>query len=288
MTSRKSPWREAVVYQIYPWTFNEDKQRKQRGHGSLKGVIDKLDYLNNLGIDAIWLSPFYDSPMIDGGYDISDYLNVHPDFGSMDDFDTLVAGCHERGIRVMIDYIPNHSSDKHVWFEKSRHRERGFEDWYIWHPGKIGEDGERLPPNNWASVFSASNRRARDHGQMPWLAPDEWTPYKSAWTFDEVRGEYYLHSFAKEQPDLNWSNVFVREAMKEVVRFWIRKGVDGFRVDAINYIGKNMDFVDEDIYKQYTEEKFRNPFDQLQRYHSSGYPDALHRYVWELCQFYHQ
>lgn len=284
MTSRKSPWREAVVYQIYPWTFNEDKSRAQRGHGSLRGVIEKIDYLKNLGVDAIWLSPFYDSPMVDGGYDISDYLKVHPDFGTMDDFDELTAECHRQGIRVMVDFIPNHSSNKHEWFEKSRRREHGFEDWYIWHPGSIDDDNRRLPPNNWGSVFSASNRKARNRGEMPWLGPNDLTPYKSAWTFDDVRGEYYLHSFAEQQPDLNWSNVFVREAMREVMRFWIRKGVDGFRVDAINYIGKNMDFPDEEPDSQYNEEHYRNPFDQLQRHNSSGYPDTLHRYVWELSQ----
>jgi alpha-glucosidase len=284
MTSRKSPWREAVVYQIYPWTFNEDGERDQRGHGSLKGIIEKLDYLHDLGVDAIWLSPFYDSPMVDGGYDIRDYTAIHPDFGNMTDFEAMVNACHERGIRVMVDFIPNHSSDKHQWFEKSRNREPGFEDWYIWHPGNMDENGERTPPNNWASVFSASNRKARDRGEMPWLSDGDWTPYVSAWTYDDTRGEYYLHSFAKEQPDLNWSNVFVREAMKEVIRFWMRKGVDGFRVDAINYVGKNMEFPDEEINKTYSEDTFYNPFDQLRRYNASGYPDALHQYVWELCE----
>lgn len=284
MTSQKSPWREAVIYQIYPWTFNEDKIRTPRGHGSLQGVIDRLDYLKELGVDALWLSPFYASPMVDGGYDISDYMAIHPDFGTMQDFVELVTGCHERGMRIMIDYIPNHSSNKHAWFEKSRHRERGFEEWYIWHPGRRTESGERLPPNNWASVFSASNRKARDRGEMPWLNEGDFTPYKSAWTFDDVRGEYYLHSFAAEQPDLNWSNPFVREAMKEILRYWIRLGVDGFRVDAVNYIGKNMTFPDEAVNKTYSEALFRNPFDQLLRQHSSGYPDALHQYVWEICQ----
>lgn len=284
MTSQKSPWREAAIYQIYPWTFNEDKVREQKGHGSLNGIIERIDYLKSLGVDAIWLSPFYDSPMIDGGYDIRDYVKVHSDFGTLDDFAKLIYECHQRGIRVMVDYIPNHSSDQHEWFKKSRHRERGFEDWYIWHPGKIDEHGNRTPPNNWASVFSVSNRVDREQGKMPWLKDGDWTPYKSAWTYDEVRGEYYLHSFATQQPDLNWSNVFVREAMKEVLRFWIRKGVDGFRVDAINYIGKNMDLPDEEVNKDYTEDAYRNPFDQLHRYNASGYPEALHRYVWELCQ----
>lgn len=286
MTSKKSAWRQAAVYQIYPWTFNEDKQRDpQKGHGSIKGITEKVPYLRDeLGVDAVWLSPFYPSPMTDGGYDISDFKNVHPDLGTLDDFDELVRVAHEHGIMLMADFIPNHSSDKHEWFEKSRRREEGYDDWYIWHPGIVGENGERHVPNNWASVFSMPNRKARDRGEMPWLQPHEWTPPVSQWQWDDVRGEYYLHSFAVEQPDLNWSNPYVREAMKDAMRFWLDRGVDGFRVDAVNHIGKNMALSNEEVNTAYSEEWCENPYDQLLRHNSADYPETLHAYIWEMAQ----
>lgn len=294
MTAEKSPWRSASVYQIYPWTFNEDKQRNpQRGHGSIRGITERMAYLKNeLGADAIWLSPFYPSPMVDGGYDVSDLTNVHPDLGTIEDFDEMMERAHELGIRVMVDFVPNHTSDKHEWFEKSRRREPGFEDWYIWHAGKrdehgnliMGEDGRPVIPNNWASVFSMPNRHKRDRGEMPWLQPHDWTPPISQWKWDDVRGEYYLHSFAPEQPDLNWSNPEVRTAMTSAMKFWLDKGVDGFRVDAVNHIGKDMHLPDEGINTSYSEEWNDNPYDQLQRYHSADYPSALHKYVWEMTQ----
>jgi len=294
MTSQKSPWRQAAVYQIYPWTFNEDKERSpQKGHGSIKGITEKMSYLKEeLGVDAIWLSPFYSSPMKDGGYDISNFTDVHPDLGTIEDFDGMMEAAHQYGVRVMIDFVPNHTSDQHEWFQKSRRREEGFEDWYIWHPGKkddqgnliYGDNGRPIVPNNWASVFSMPNRKARDRGEMPWLQPHEWTPPVSQWQWDDERGEYYLHSFAVEQPDLNWSNPYVREAMKNNMRFWLDKGVDGFRVDAINHIGKNMALPDEGVNTAYSEEWNENPYDQLQRYNSADYPEALHKYVWEMTQ----
>lgn len=285
MTSQKSLWRQAAVYQIYPWTFNEDKGRSpQKGHGSIKGIAEKVPYLREeLGVDAVWLSPFYPSPMKDGGYDISDMKNVHPELGTLEDFDELVKTAHHHEIRLMVDYIPNHTSDQHEWFQKSRRRE-GYDDWYIWHPGIEDENGERRPPNNWASVFSIPAKQARERGEMPWLEPHEWTPPVSQWEWDEVRGEYYLHSFAKEQPDLNWSNPFVREAMKDVMRFWLDRGVDGFRVDAVNHIGKNMDLPDEEVNTAYSEEWNENPYDQLLRHHSADFPEALHAYIWEMSQ----
>lgn len=285
MTSQKSPWRQATVYQIYPWTFNEDKGRSpQKGHGSIRGITEKIPYMKEeLGVDAFWLSPFYPSPMVDGGYDISNFTDVHPDLGTLDDFDEMMAAAHEYGIRVMVDFVPNHTSDQHEWFQKSRKRE-GYEDWYIWHPGHVDEHGERHPPNNWACVFSIPNRKARDRGEMPWLQPHEWTPPISAWTWDDERQEYYLHSFAVEQPDLNWSNPYVREAMKDAMRFWLDKGVDGFRVDAINHTGKNMNLPNEGVNTAYNEEWNVNPYDQLQRFNSADYPVALHSYVWEMGQ----
>lgn len=285
MTSQKSPWRQAAVYQIYPWTFNEDKGRDpQKGHGSIKGITEKIPYMKEeLGVDAFWLSPFYPSPMLDGGYDISNYVDVHPDLGTLEDFDEMMTAAHHHGIRVMVDYVPNHTSDQHEWFQKSR-RHEGYDDWYIWHPGYVDDNGERQPPNNWASVFSIPNRKARDRGEMSWLHPHEWTPPISAWQWDDVRQEYYMHSFAKEQPDLNWSNPFVREAMKDVIRFWLDKGVDGFRVDAVNHIGKNMDLPDEGVNTAYSEEWSENPYEQLQHYFSANYPATLHSYVWEMSQ----
>ena len=285
MTSQKSAWRQAVVYQIYPWTFNEDSSRNpQKGIGSIRGIAEKLPYLkNDLGVDALWLSPFYPSPMVDGGYDISNFTDIHPDLGTMDDFDELVREAHHHGIRLMVDFIPNHSSDQHEWFQKSRRRE-GYDDWYIWHPGHVDDNGERHPPNNWACVFSIPQRRKRDNGEMPWLEPHEWTPPISAWQWDDVRQEYYLHSFAVEQPDLNWSNPFVREAMKDAMRFWLDKGVDGFRIDAVNHAGKNMELPDEQVNTAYNEEWNDNPYDQLLRYNSCNYPEALHSYVWEMGQ----
>ncbi|MFZ2544714.1 MAG: alpha-amylase family glycosyl hydrolase [Candidatus Saccharimonadales bacterium] len=286
MTSQKSAWRQAAVYQIYPWTFNEDEGRyPQRGHGSIKGITDKISYLrNDLGVDAIWLSPFYPSPMVDGGYDISDFKNVHPDLGSLEDFDEMMLTAHNHNIRVMVDFIPNHSSDQHEWFQKSRRREDGYDDWYIWHPGTVGDNGERRPPNNWASVFSIPAKKARERGEMPWLQSHDWTPPISQWQWDDFRQEYYLHSFAVEQPDVNWSNPNLREAMKDAMRFWLDRGVDGFRVDAVNHIGKNMDLSDEEVNTAYNELWNENPYDQLLRHNSADYPETLNSYVWEMAQ----
>lgn len=274
-----------MIYQVYPWTFAEDTGRvPQLGHGSLKGIEERLPYLESLGVSAIWLSPFYPSPMIDGGYDIADFKNIHPALGTLDDFDSLVRTAHEHHIRLMVDFIPNHSSDKHEWFEKSRRREEGYEDWYIWHPGSQDERGNHHPPNNWASVFSIPQRKARERGEMNWLRPEEWTPPISAWKWDDVRKEFYMHSFAVEQPDLNWSNPEVREAMKDVMRFWLDRGVDGFRIDAVNHVGKNMELHDEEVNTAYNEEWYENPYDQLLRYQSCNYPQKLHEYIWEMCQ----
>jgi alpha-glucosidase len=285
MTSQKSIWRQAAVYQIYPWTFNEDRGRDpQLGHGSIKGITEKIPYLaEDLGVNAIWLSPFYPSPMVDGGYDISNLTDVNPLLGTLDDFDELVTAAHHHEIRLMLDFVPNHTSDQHEWFQKSRRRE-GYDDWYIWHPGNKDDQGNPVPPNNWACVFSMPARQARDRGEMPWLRPEEWTPPISQWQWDDERGEFYLHSFAKEQPDLNWSNPFVREAMKDAMRFWLDRGVDGFRVDAVNHIGKNMDLPNEDVNTAYNEAWNENPYDQLLRYNSADYPEALHSYVWEMAQ----
>jgi alpha-glucosidase len=190
-------WRAGTIYQIYPRSFQDSSGD---GVGDLEGVRRRLDYLVWLGIDAIWISPFYPSPMHDFGYDVADYCNVDPLFGSLDIFDALIADAHERGLKVILDFVPNHTSIGHPWFKESRAGTGEKRDWYIW----------RDAPNNWISNFGGP-----------------------AWTFDQARGQYYYHAFLPEQPDLNWRNPQVREAMFEVLRFWLRRGVDGFRVDVI-------------------------------------------------------
>ncbi len=208
-------WQRGVIYQIYPRSF---KDTTGNGIGDLQGIIERLDYLNDgteasLGVDALWLSPIFPSPMADFGYDVSDYCDVDPLFGDLATFDRLVAEAHRRGVKIIIDYVPNHSSDQHPWFIQSRSsRDNPKRDWYTWRDPK--PDGS--PPNNWLSVFGGS-----------------------AWEWDETSGQYYLHSFLKEQPDLNWRNLDVKAAMFDVVRFWLERGVDGFRIDVARYIMKD-------------------------------------------------
>ncbi len=216
-----SNWlRHSVIYEIYPRSF---KDSDGDGVGDLQGIIDKLDYLNDgtdtsLGIDAIWISPFYPSPMADFGYDISDYCNVDPLFGDLATFDRLVSEAHRRGIKVIIDYVPNHTSDHHPWFIESRSsRENPKRDWYIWRDGK--PNGSL--PTNWASLFGGP-----------------------AWTRDQKTGQYYLHQFLKEQPELNWRNPAVRQAMLDVLHFWLQRGVDGFRIDVVAFLLKDPEFRD--------------------------------------------
>lgn len=208
-------WHTAVVYQVYPRSFADSDGD---GIGDLRGVVSKLDHLQRLGIDVIWLSPFYPSPQVDNGYDVSDYTAVDPIFGSLADFDELLLQAHARGIKVVIDVVPNHTSDRHAWFTDSRSsRTSDKRDWYIWRPPRAGTVGGEpgAEPNNWASFFSGS-----------------------AWQWDPSSGEYYLHLFAAEQPDLNWENPAVRSAMADVLRWWIARGVDGFRFDVLNLISK--------------------------------------------------
>jgi alpha-glucosidase len=197
-------WKHGVIYQIYPRSFQDTDGD---GVGDLKGINERLDYLSWLGVDAIWISPIYPSPMADFGYDVSDYCDIDPLFGSPDEFDRLVASAHERGIKIVLDFVPNHTSDRHPWFLESRaSRANAKRDWYFWRGGK--PDGSL--PNNWLSQFGGP-----------------------AWTLDAQTGQYYLHSFLREQPDLNWRNPEVRSAMYDVLRFWLDRGVDGFRLDAI-------------------------------------------------------
>src|SRR3954471_23273339 len=197
-------WQRGIVYQVYPRSFMDSNGD---GVGDLPGIASRLDYLRWLGVDAIWISPIYPSPMKDFGYDVADYTGVHPLFGNMKDFDDLVAGAHARDIKVILDFVPNHSSDQHPWFTAARSsRTHPKRDWYIWRDPAPGGG----PPNNWLSCFGGT-----------------------AWEFDEATGQYYYHAFLKEQPDLDWRNPEVAAAMHDVLRFWLRRGVDGFRLDAI-------------------------------------------------------
>nr|WP_294653348.1 alpha-glucosidase [uncultured Blautia sp.] len=205
----KKWWKESVVYQVYPRSFCDSNGD---GIGDLNGITSKLDYLKELGIDVIWLSPVYQSPNDDGGYDISDYQAIMDEFGTMDDFDRLLAEAHERGIKIVMDLVVNHSSDEHKWFIESRKSlDNPYRDYYIWRPAK--EDGSL--PNNWGSCFSGP-----------------------AWEYDKTTDMYYLHLFSKKQPDLNWENPVVRQEVYDMMNWWLEKGVDGFRMDVISLISK--------------------------------------------------
>ncbi len=201
-------WKEAVVYQIYPRSFMDSNGD---GIGDIKGITSKLDYLQELGIDVVWLSPVYQSPNDDNGYDISDYRNIMDEFGTMADWEEMLSEMHKRNIKLMMDLVVNHSSDEHAWFVESRKsKDNKYRDYYIWRPGKDGKE-----PNNWESIFSGS-----------------------AWQYDDQTGEYYLHLFSKKQPDLNWENPGLRQEIYDMMKFWLDKGIDGFRMDVINFISK--------------------------------------------------
>ncbi|MCE2595451.1 alpha,alpha-phosphotrehalase [Motilimonas cestriensis] len=209
-------WKTATIYQIYPKSFCDSGGK---GTGDIAGIISKLDYLQLLGVDAIWLTPVYQSPMIDNGYDISDYFAINPDFGTMEDFDRLLGEAHQRGIRIIMDIVVNHTSTEHAWFQSALgDKSSPYRDYYIWHSPVAGKE-----PNNWQSKFGGN-----------------------AWALDEATNQYYLHLFAKQQADLNWENPKVRQAVKQVIEFWAEKGVDGFRLDVINLISKQQDFPNDD------------------------------------------
>ena len=211
-------WQTGTVYQVYPRSFMD---ANGDGTGDLPGITRKLGYLSWLGIDAIWLSPMFPSPMADFGYDVSNYTDVDPLFGTLADFDQLLAEAHGLGMKVLLDFVPNHTSDQHPWFQESRASRRNAKrDWYVWHDGAPGGG----PPNNWLAVFGGS-----------------------AWTRDRKTRQYYLHSFLPEQPDLNWRNPDVRRAMWDVMRFWLDRGVDGFRVDAIAHAVKDAQLRDNPV-----------------------------------------
>jgi len=215
-------WQTDVIYQIYPRSFLD---RNGDGIGDLRGIAGRLDYLVDLGVGAIWISPIFASPMADFGYDISDYNSIDPLFGTMADFDALMKAAHDRDLKVILDFVPNHTSDQHPWFQQSRaSRDNPRRNWYIWrNPAQPG-----VAPNNWLSEFGGS-----------------------AWEFDGLTGQYYYHAFHTRQPDLNWRNPAVRSAMHEVLRFWLRKGVDGFRVDVIWHLVKDDQYRDNPINPQF-------------------------------------
>ncbi|MBW3601188.1 MAG: DUF3459 domain-containing protein [Actinobacteria bacterium] len=246
-------WQHGTIYQIYPRSFSDSDGD---GVGDLPGITARLDYLNDgtpgsLGVDAIWLSPFYPSPMADFGYDVSDYTGVHELFGTLDDFDELVAQAHRRGIRVVIDWVPNHTSDRHPWFQQSRSsRDDPRRDWYVWRDP--APDGG--PPNNWLSAFPRAGR---------------------AWTWDEPTAQWYLHSFLPEQPDLNWDNPQVEAAMHDTLRFWLERGVDGFRIDVAHRLGKDPEL--PDVHKEMDPEHRRTVLPPVP---ASGPLATLHDQDW--------
>ena len=236
-------WQTTTIYQIYPRSFQD---ADDDGVGDLKGIIRRVPYLKSLGIGAVWISPFYPSPMKDFGYDISDYCGVDPLFGTMDDFDALLLELHRSGLKLILDFVPNHSSDQHPWFKASRaSRNNDFRDWYIWRDGAPGGG----PPNNWLSEFGGE-----------------------AWTCDAATGQYYHHAFLPEQPDLNWRNPHVRAAMHEAMRFWLRKGVDGFRVDVMWHLMKDADFRDNPPNPRYA--PTRPPHEKLLNVYSADVDDV--------------
>lgn len=238
-------WQKGIIYQIYPRSFQDSNGD---GIGDINGIIRRLDYLTELGVSAIWISPIYPSPMADFGYDISDYTGIHPMFGTMADFDRMVAEIHRRGMKLILDLVPNHTSDQHPWFLASKSsRTNAKRDWYIWKDAK--EDGSE--PNNWLSVFGGS-----------------------AWQWDEHTKQYYYHAFLKEQPDLNWRNPDVQQAMMDVMRFWLDKGVDGFRVDVMWHMIKDEQFRNNPINPHY--EPQMATYEQLLPVYSTDQPEVHH------------
>ncbi len=236
-------WERGVVYQIYPRSFQDSNGD---GIGDLAGIAARLDYVASLGVDAIWLSPVFPSPMADFGYDVADYCGIEPIFGDMAAFDALLEAVHARGLKLLLDFVPNHSSDQHAWFQESRSsRDNPKRDWYIWRDA--APDGS--PPNNWVSDFGGSS-----------------------WEWDAATGQYYLHAFLREQPDLNWRNPELRAAMMDVLRFWFDKGVDGFRIDVLWHIVKHEALPDNPVNPAWTADV--RDRDRLIQEHSTDQPEA--------------
>ena len=222
--AEKQWYKEMSVYQIWPRSFCDGNGD---GIGDLWGVLSRLDYIRSLNVDAIWFSPLYPSPNADFGYDISDYMDIHPDYGNLEVFRQVLDAAHERGMRVFMDLVVNHTSDEHMWFKESRKgKNNPYHDYYFWRPGR--QKGRRLlPPNNWTSIFEGG-----------------------AWEYDRNIDEFYLHLFAKKQPDLNMDNPKVREEVKKIMRFWLDMGVDGFREDVITFISKTPGLLPQKSHRQ--------------------------------------
>jgi alpha-glucosidase len=237
--SEQDWWKNAVLYEIYPRSFQDSNGD---GIGDLKGITERLDYLKELGVDAIWLTPVYPSPQVDFGYDISDYKNIDPQYGTLADFDRLVAEARKRNIRVLMDMVMNHTSDQHKWFLESRSsRDNPYRDWYMWHDGKgetATDKGE--VPNNWQSDFG-----------------------HSAWEWDEKTRQYYYHKFYIQQPDVNWDNPKIHEAFKDIVRFWLKRGAGGFRFDAITTLFEDPNLTDEDVLKDKDGKPYLNAYGDI-------------------------
>lgn len=243
-------WKSGILYQIYPRSFQDSNGD---GIGDLRGIIQRLPYLRELGVNALWLSPIYPSPMEDFGYDISDYTGIDPLFGTLDDFGALVVASHNIGLKVILDLVPNHTSDRHPWFIESRSsRHNPKRDWYIWRDGR----GEGAPPNNWLSEFGGSS-----------------------WEFDAHTEQYYYHAFLRTQPDLNWRNTDVRRAMYDVMRFWLRRGVDGFRVDVMWHLIKDDLFRDNPRNPDFKPDQ--QPYERLIPLYSTDRPE-VHAVVAEM------
>ena len=247
-------WQGGVIYQIYPRSFRDVSGD---GVGDLPGIVERLDHLVRLGVDAVWVSPFYPSPMADFGYDVADYTGVDPLFGTLEDADRMIEAAHARGLKVIVDFVPNHSSSKHPWFQEARaSRDNPKRDWYIWaDPGSgsgAGAGPEGGPPNNWMSSSGGP-----------------------AWAWDEATGQYYLHKFLPEQPDLNWRNRQVREAMLAAMRVWLERGVDGFRLDVVYHCIKDAALRDDPVNPDYDPET-DPPFDAVRSVHSTDqHPEIM-------------
>jgi alpha-glucosidase len=236
-------WQKGLIYQIYPLSFMDSDGD---GSGDLRGITGRLDYCRWLGVDAVWLSPIYPSPMIDFGYDVSDFIDIHPLFGTLGDFDALIGEAQRLRLKVLLDYVPNHSSDQHPWFFQSKSaRNNPFRDWYIWRDPAPGGG----PPNNWLGAFGGS-----------------------AWEWDENTGQYYLHSYLKEQPDLNWRNSDLQQAMLDVLRFWLDRGVNGVRVDSIAHLMKDPQFRDNPVNPAW--DPASGPYYRYLPVHSRDHPDT--------------
>jgi alpha-glucosidase len=248
--STHSWWQKGIIYQVYPRSFRDSNAD---GIGDLAGILEKLDYLRWLGVQALWISPVYPSPMADFGYDVANYTDIHPIFGSLADMDRLIETAHQKQLRVILDFVPNHTSDQHPWFKEARSsRQSKKRDWYLWRDAK--PDGS--PPNNWLSVFGGP-----------------------AWTWDEETSQYYYHAFLKQQPDLNWRNPEVREAAYSAMRFWLDRGVDGFRVDVLWHLIKDESFRDNPVNPDHRPDQ--TPYEALTPAYSTDQPE-VHGIVQEM------